>query len=206
MGPEGVEDSREQAEREEDDEEHEDLGVDEPVEGRALEGRRVRVVLHELRVVARVDDHAEDPAGVAQHRSAQQQLVRAQGHAPANSRFFHWFFLPFVLHSSEMGNSRLVGLAEDAVELVEVPVGRLALDVGPEAHELARVEEVGRLRVGLPDLQVRLAVKVGRLDERHGLRLRGRQEDQVRREEGVVVHLHSFPSHSSLLSLSVALN
>ena len=67
--------------------------------------------------------------------------------------------------------SRFARLLERADELVEDPVGQLALDAGAELVEVARVQQPGRLRQALADLQVRLAVQIGRLDVADTLRL-----------------------------------
>lgn len=77
LSPYLIEDCREQAEHNEDEEEHEDLGVGELVHGRPLQRSRCGV-FHQLSLVARVDNEAEDPAGVPKHGSSGQDLVRTQ--------------------------------------------------------------------------------------------------------------------------------
>lgn len=69
-----------------------------------------------------------------------------------------------------------VGLLEHPVELVEMPVRWLALHGGAEAGQSGGVVEPRRLSTRLPDLQVRLPVQVGGLDERYALRFTGGME------------------------------
>lgn len=66
-----------------------------------------------------------------------------------------------------------VSFLQHPIELVQVSVGRLALDGGVEVGQQPRGVQLGRLGAGLPDLQVRLPVQVRRLDERYALRFTG---------------------------------
>lgn len=56
-------------------------------------------------------------------------------------------------------------------ELVQVPVGQLAMEDPVELAEGAGSEEIGRGREGLPDLQIRLPIQIGSLDVAEGVRL-----------------------------------
>lgn len=85
--------------------------------------------------------------------------------------FVHAFFL--LRHQflpQPIAHLLVTALLQHPVELVEMSVGLLALHRGREVGERNRVIEPGRVRVRLPDLEVRLAVQVRRLDERHALR------------------------------------
>ena len=68
-------------------------------------------------------------------------------------------------------SSRFARLLERADELIEHPVGQLAVYARAELVEVSRVEESRCLRQALADLQVRLTVQVRCLDVADTLRL-----------------------------------
>ena len=77
LGPELAGDGADDAQHDQQAEQVDDLRVGGAVHGAALQRRR-RAVLHQLRLVARVDGRAEHPRGVLQLGATQQQLLRPQ--------------------------------------------------------------------------------------------------------------------------------
>lgn len=76
------------------------------------------------------------------------------------------------------------------MELVQMPIGRFALDVSAKIRQFRGIQEIGSVGMGLSDLQIRLAVQISGLYERHTLWLRRRQQNQISGEESVVVNLY----------------
>ena len=87
-----------------------------------------------------------------------------------------------ILQPSSAQNSNV------ASKLIEPPVRCLCLHL---PIQLAQLRPLSQLRCGRqtrPDLQVRLPVKIGRLNVAHSLRLRGGEEDEVSGEVVAIVH------------------
>lgn len=133
--PQLVETGREERQRQQNDEQHQNMRIGLPVDRGAFQ-RGFGGILHELRLVSRIDYDAMHPCSIPQHGASKQHLVQTEG-----DRFG-------------------VGLLEHPVELVEVAVGGLALQRGAEVRQRRAAVQPRRLQVRLPYLQIRLAVQV----------------------------------------------
>lgn len=105
LGPQHVADGAKQAHREQDAEQQQDLHVGQLVYAGSLQGHHGGVA-HQLGLVARVDDDAEDPGGVAQHGASQQDLVGTQRLCSGLKLEVRLLFVQFLLkmHIQVMAN------------------------------------------------------------------------------------------------------
>lgn len=58
------------------------------------------------------------------------------------------------------------------MELIQMPIRRLALYVRAKIHQFRGIQKIGSVGMGLSDLQIRLAIQIGGLYEGHTLWLR----------------------------------
>ena len=90
---------------------------------------------------------------------------------------------------TDAGTCSAVIVEQAALELVQVGVGRLALQAGPDLHHVRLLAWSGFAQIHRPpDLQVALAVQVGGLDEAGVIRQRGVEAEEVCWEELLIIH------------------